>query len=123
MRIAHVIGAYLEGFGYEENCLPSEQARSGAEVWVIASWRIPRNLRVLKLEPDPEIRTISRGEGEAEVRVRRLPHTPEVHGQVALLGLTSALLESNPDIVHVHGAAAPYTMQCLLLQQKLGYKL
>ena len=39
MKIVHIQPYYQPGFGYQENCLPAEQARLGHEVAILTSTR------------------------------------------------------------------------------------
>src|SRR5205809_5521560 len=125
MRIAHVTTWYVPGLGYEENCLPHEQAKLGHDVIVLTSDRVPRLLMETghfnQLYPSGRLGigdSVDRG-----VRIARLASTPETHGQLLLHGLARRLLAFRPDIVHCHGALTPSTLACLVSQPVMGYGL
>ncbi len=60
---------------------------------------------------------------EKSVMVTRLRSSPDSYGQFALYGLKKKLVELRPDVVHAHGAFSPTSIQCVLYQRKLGYRL
>ena len=53
MRIVHVIGHYIPGLGYEENCLPQQQAGMGHEVFLVTSNRLPPDFAQVAAPPPP----------------------------------------------------------------------
>lgn len=122
LRIAHVFSWYVPGLGYEENYLPFAQEEEGHEVALFTSKALPG---VLRLSRPDQADTIGfddhKSEGrERAVLVRRLRSSPEIRGQIVLLGLGESLRRFRPDVVHVHGSTAPMSVQCLLLQRRLG---
>ena len=125
LHIAHVVGFYVPGLGYEENCLPVEQARQGHNVCIVTSRRspFPPHFTVSTVPSGGQSRTEQTSGGDPPVELHRLPSTPSLHGQVVLLGLWRTLKRLRPDIVHAHGALAPNSIQCLLFANSIGYSL
>ncbi len=125
LRIAHVTSWYIPGLGYEENCLPAEQARAGHHVSLVTSDRLPEALKHHKGAAGllPNNRNESSHLENEEVEVWRHRCTPEIHGQILMYGLRRRLRDIRPDIVHAHGVFSPISIQCLLLQRGLGYEL
>ncbi len=125
MKIAHVLSWYIPELGYEENCLPAEEALAGNEVAVVASARTPDYLMEFDQLFDPLGSRAARPgvESDGAISVHRLRSTPSVHGQALLFGLGRTLQDMHPDVVHAHGAFAPSTIQCILLQKRLGFSL
>ncbi len=116
---------HVPGLGYEENCLPTEQAGLGNDVAIVTSDRLPPLMQDRK--PDGLCNAAGRIRPETNrqggVFIIRLPSTPPVYGQLVLLGLSNALKRLEPDVVHAHGAFSPTTIQCLLRQKHLGFRL
>lgn len=125
MRIAHVFNWYIPGLGYEENHLPAAQASNGHEVFLLASNRLPHVLMQAShfrgLYPEGAISESSFTDGNLEVR--RLPCTPEIRGQIALIGLRDSLAEFGPEVVHSHGVSSMPSLQSLFLQKRMKFKL
>ena len=105
MRVAHVIGGYRDGYGYEENHLPHFQALEGAEVSLVTS-TLPAGERA----ESPGGRGSNAGESPVSYEYRGVAvHRLEAGfrarkgSQVALRGLKETLRAIGPDVVHVHG--------------------
>lgn len=115
MRIVHVTDWYIPNMGYQENCLPAEQAKLGHEVWIITSDKVPPygGFRQATEHLYPG-RFIGVGEfEEGGVHIYRLPSL-EVHDQAILIGLIDRLNRLHPDVIHLHGTYAPSTMRVLI---------
>ena len=125
MRIAHVTSWYVPGLGYEENYLPFAQAKAGHEVALVTAKLAPREVRRSIKPPEglSKRQFQSARTEEGTVLIRRLPCTPEYHGQILLPGLGQALRQIRPDVVYSHGSLSPISIQCLLHQPRLGYRL
>lgn len=114
---------YIPNMGYQENCLPAEQAKMGHDVRIITSGKLPPNVGfdhvIGKMYPH---RIIGVGVFEEKgIPIYRLPSF-EIHNQIILIGLNSKLKELKPDVVHLHGAFAPTTV-CVLLSRNNHFKL
>src|SRR6266699_2602264 len=124
-RILHVCNWYVPGLGYEENCLPAEQAKLGNDVAVLTSDRVPQLLmetsHFKKLYPrgkvGPKVST------DQNVRIFRQRSTPEASGQTLLLRMAGRIKELDPEVVHCHGATNPSSVGCVLLQPRMKYVL
>ena len=121
MRVAHVIGSYREGFGYEENHLPHFQVLAGADVSLVTSVLPPDERRqtadaVLpdgSAAPAPyEYRGVVIHRLEARFRARK-------GSQVALRGLKDTLRRIRPDILHVHGPIGTLFVQAMVTARSL----
>jgi glycosyltransferase involved in cell wall biosynthesis len=127
MRIVHVMAWYIPGMGYQENLLPTEQAKLGHQVEVITSDRLPAfkgyGSHVGKLMGG---RYVGSGEfRDGELVIHRLDTALEVKsgGWLLMSGVKSQLKDSCPDVVHSHGAFAPHTLETVLFSENLQYKL
>ena len=121
MRVAHIIGRYMEGLGYEENYLGFFQASLGAEVSIVTSTMYPVGLRAVA-DPDrlpddaePGVR-VDRG-----VEIHRVKPGFQARGgtQIVLRGLRGTLKAIGPDILHVHGPVGILTAQALVAAKSL----
>jgi len=126
MRIVHVMAWYIPGMGYQENFLPIEQAKLGHQVEIITSDRLPAfkgyKSHVGKLMGG---RYLGSGEfRDGELVIHRLGTILEIEngGWLLMSGVKSQLRDSRPDVVHSHGAFASYTLETVLLSEKLQYK-
>ena len=115
MRVAHVIGAFRDGYGYEENHLPHFQTLGGAQVSLVTSVLAPGE-RVptggasrsgLGESPGSyEYRGVAIHRLEAGFRARK-------GSQVVLRGLKDTLRGIRPDILHVHGPIGALFFQAM----------
>ena len=122
MRVAHVIGAFREGYGYEENHLPHFQTLAGAEVSLVTSVRPPGEAA---RTGDAAGSSGSESPGSYEYRgvaVHRLEtgFRARKGSQVVLRGLKDTLREIRPDIVHVHGPIGALFTQAVLTTRALA---
>ena len=122
MRVAHVIGAYREGFGYEENHLPHFQTLAGAEVSLVTSVLPPGEST---LPAATGVSNAGEGSGSYEYRgvaVHRLEtgFRARKGSQVVLRGLKDTLSGIRPDIVHVHGPIGALFTQAVLTTRALA---
>ena len=110
MRIAHVCPWFIPGLSYQENFLPSEQAKLGHEVWILTSDRIPPRLPAAVKRFAPGVYE------EDSVKIMRMPSIMPLknRGQVFLRNMHPALKGINPDIVHVHGLWFLPTLQVMM---------
>ena len=121
MRVAHVIGSYREGFGYEENHLPYFQTLAGAEVSLVTSV-LPPGERRLTAETAPSNGSETPAPYEdREVTIHRLPagFRARKNSQIALRGLKDTLRRIRPDILHVHGPVGALFVQAILTARSL----
>jgi glycosyltransferase involved in cell wall biosynthesis len=118
---------YIPNMGYQENYLPFEQKRLGHEVEIITSDRYPPfhsfDNTVGHILGDRIV-----GSGifyDNGIRIHRLPVQLEVpfHGQLFFKGIKNKLRELEPDIVLAHGESELSTIQCIMYQKSLKYKL
>jgi len=125
LRIAHVIGFYTPGLGYEENCLPFEQAKRGHDVCIFTSRRSALRNVFGWLSDTGQSQSPQKNPTDHDdaVEIIRLSSTPPLYGQVLLRGLRPALRKFEPDVVHSHGGLSPHSMQCVLHAKSLGYSL
>ncbi len=109
MRIAHVCPWFIPGLSYQENFLPSEQAKLGHEVWILTSDRIPPRLPAAVKRFAPGLYE------EDSVKIIRMPSIMPLknRGQVFLRNMHPALKGIDPDIVHVHGLWFLPTLQVM----------
>ena len=122
MRVAHVIGHFTEGLGYEENHLGFFQASLGAEVFIVTSttftgtWKGLQGLEHLQEGVKPGIRA------ERGVEIHRLKPWFHARGgtQIVLRRLKSTLETIKPDILHVHSPVGALTVQALMAAKALG---
>ena len=121
VRVAHVIGAYRQGFGYEENHLPHFQTLAGAEVSLVTSVLPPGERR--------QAADAARSSGDEApapyedrgATIHRLPagFRARKGSQVALRGLKDTLRRIRPDILHVHGPVGALFVQALVTARSL----
>lgn len=107
LTIAHVMGYYAPGLGYQENFLPFEQAAAGHKVHIVTGDRyMPHPSYDTVYAPRLGPRMVGTGRHvERGVVIHRLPvrfefshrNNPWLAGSVALLDRIS------PDVVHLHG--------------------
>lgn len=118
LRIAHVMGYYMPGLGYQENYLPFEQARLGHDVFVFASDRYAPHERYDRVyAPRLGPRKVGPGTSrERDVVICRLPTLFEIerHQNPVLAGLAGAVGALTADIVHLHGVSPLSTLQVIL---------
>ena len=122
MRVAHVIGSYREGFGYEENHLPHFQTLAGADVSLVTSVlppgerrqtagrRPPRRERI----PGPHMRT-----GASSSTGWRRACGRERAPRSRCAGLKDTLRRIRPDILHVHGPIGTLFVQAMVTARSL----
>jgi glycosyltransferase involved in cell wall biosynthesis len=107
LTIAHVMGYYIPGLGYQENFLPFEQASLGHDVHIVTSDRLaPHPSYKTVYEPTVGPRMVGSGTGvERDVTIHRLPVSFELrrHNNPWIRGSASLLDNLAPDIVHLHG--------------------
>lgn len=104
MKILHLcLGCfYIDNFSYQENMLPKFHKKMGYDVEIIASTlSFDENGNGCNIEPQTYI-------NEYDIKVTRLPYKRSLPSKLGKLfrlyeGLYSALEESAPDIVFVHG--------------------
>jgi len=109
-RIAHLQHPYIPGLGYQENYLPAAQHNHGATVLTLTSDEVPKKFEDIVNEE------VTTGVYEYNgVKTRRLESWFEVDllGDVALRGVTEALDEFDPDLIHAHGLLSPRTLQAM----------
>ena len=121
MRVAHVIAAYREGMGYEENHLPFVQACLGAEVHLITSTLLSGSWRsgiVGDVYRDYESAGTSNSRG---VQIHRLPCglRARQNSQITLRGLKRTLKSLRPDIIHIHGPTGALSVQAAVAARSL----
>ena len=119
MRVAHITINYQEGLGYEDNHLPFQQARLGADVSLIthnlplAWWQ---GLAHFQTETRPGVYE------ERGVRIHRLRARFQTRKgtQFLLTGLKKTLQEIRPDILHLHSPVGAPTVQALAAAKALN---
>lgn len=107
MRILHLMLAnfYAEGFGYQENLLPKQNATDGHEVAIIASTSQPsKGGRLIHVKP-------SRYINQDGIEVTRIPYSwvlprPVMAKIRAYQGLYARIQEFRPDVILHHGVAS-----------------
>ena len=122
MRVAHVIGHFTEGLGYEENYLGFAQASLGADVSIVTSttltgtWKGVEGFERLQDGVEPGIRA------ERGVEIHRLKPWFHARGgsQIALRGLKRTIAEIGPDILHIHSPVGALPVQTLAAARTLG---
>lgn len=118
LRIAHVMGYYMPGLGYQENYLPFEQARLGHEVFILASDRYAPHERYDRVyAPRLGPRRVGPGTSrERNVAICRVPTLFEVERRQnpMLAGIAGAVRALDADIVHLHGVSPISTLQVVL---------
>ncbi len=122
MRIVHLIDHFQSWLGYQETYLPIEQKRLGHDVLVITSNRYTSDASAIQ---GTRITSVGLAE-EKGVLVYRLPvyfESPTRAGYVLLRGLSNALAEFKPDVVHCHGLFSFASMQAVVLKRRFGYRL
>ncbi len=121
MRVAHVIGAFRDGYGYEENHLPHFQVLEGADVSLVTSVLPPGESALTAAagayngsgSPGSyDYRGVAIHRLEAGFRARK-------GSQVVLRGLKDTLREIRPDIVHVHGPIGALFVQAMITARAL----
>ena len=105
--IAHVMGYYMPGLGYQENCLPFAQAELGHQVHIITGDRfVPHPAYEKLFAPRFGSRYVKSGMSvERDVTVHRLPVRFELkrRNNPWLSGSTKLLACLGADVVHLHG--------------------
>jgi len=117
----------MPNMGYQENYLPLEQKKLGHDVEIITTDRYP---------PFPSFeetfgqilgdRIVGSGVFyDNEVRIHRLPIRFEnkSHDLLLFQGLKKKLKELEPEIVQTHGESNLCTIQCIIYQKSLNYRL
>ena len=121
MRVAHVIGAFRDGYGYEENHLPHFQTLEGTDVSLVTSVLAPG-------ESAPTVAAGPSNGGESPgsyeyrgVAVHRLEagFRARKGSQVVLRGLKDTLRGIRPDIVQVHGPIGALFVQAMVTARAL----
>ena len=107
MKIVHIsLNGYIDGWGYQENLLPSYQARAGHKVYLISSaTHFPAFLEKDKIKA-----TLAKGyEYECNsVKIFRLKTYIHIGSLVIFShGLCQLLRKIQPDIIFHHGVAIP----------------
>ena len=121
MRVAHIVGSYREGLGYEENHLGFAQASLGTEVHLITALGDPHTWAGLQ-GPTKVMRDDEPGIYEDRgVTIHRLfPHLRLRNGsQIVLRGLKNTLKTIEPDILHIHSPVGILTIQALATAKSL----
>jgi glycosyltransferase involved in cell wall biosynthesis len=107
LTIAHVMGYYAPGLGYQENFLPFEQAALGHDVHIVTGDRyMPHPSYETVYAPRLGPRIVGAGtSAERGVTVHRLavPFEAERRANPWLSGSPALLARLAPDVVHLHG--------------------
>lgn len=107
MRITHVIDYFHTDVGYQEYYLAIAQAQQGHDVAVVASTERHHSVAV----PGPDLLEGSARLDRTGVCLTRLPTRQLGHDRAWLRGLTGALAETRPDVIHCHGPFSPTTVR------------
>lgn len=109
MKIMHICQYYCDGFGYQENLLPSYQKKLGHDVVIVTS---DKNL--------PFSKKVKAGIYEDNgIEIIRLKTKGEYKERfVWFMGLNQVLNEEQPDYIFHHGLTAPSLIQCALYKRK-----
>jgi glycosyltransferase involved in cell wall biosynthesis len=116
--IAHVMGYYMPGLGYQENFLPFEQQAVGNQVHIITGDRYaphPAYASVYGDQFGPRI--VGKGEQiDRGVLIHRLPVPFELtrRNNPWIGGLSDQLNQIKPDIIHLHGVTPLSSLQTIL---------
>jgi len=126
-KILHIINYYHEGFGYQENYLPSCQKNLGCQVKVLTSdyyFPFPNY--------DDSIRNIlgdrKVGDGTFHDKGVTVIRKKAIFSSIFPAGVLyfsvgSTIKEFKPDFIHVHGATNLWFINVVRLQKKIGYKI
>lgn len=125
MKIVHVISYFQPKLGYQEYYLAREQQKMGHEVCVITSDRYASFPGFSETVNNVlGSRYVGRGKFMEEgIRVIRLRSLFEIASNAFILDLKKELELFCPDVVHVHVATSPLTMETLILKDIFHYKV
>jgi len=107
VRIAHVIDYFHTDVGYQEFFLARCMAAAGHDVQVISSGHRHHTVTV----PGADERAGAKALADVGVEVVRLPAFQLGHDRAWLKELPNALLEFEPEAVHVHGPFGPSALR------------
>ena len=117
LTIAHVMGYFMPGLGYQENHLPFAQAAAGHRVHIVTGDRhIPHPDYNAIYGPQLGPRMVGPGVSRmGEVTLLRLPVAFESarRQNPALSGLVEAIADLKPDIIHLHGVTPLTSLQVM----------
>ncbi|HEY4132646.1 MAG TPA: glycosyltransferase, partial [Gemmatimonadaceae bacterium] len=126
LKIALVCAFYSEGMGYSENCLSRALAKLGHEVHVITStYNVYGNESMYEATYSSFLGPAQVGPGTRTIdgyTLHRLPSTL-VGGYVRMPGLTKAIREIAPNIVHTQEVASLQTWELAVLRARSRFKL
>lgn len=119
MKVVHLIPHYQSGLGYEENHLGFAQASLGCEVTLVTS-DSPSVLWANNRQSLADDQFSKHNYAENGVNIRRLKPSFEIRRQPQMLlkGLTRAIDEEAPDIIHIHNPGGLLTIQALLITRR-----
>jgi len=118
---------YIPNMGYQENYLPYEQKEQGHDIEIITSDRYPP-FKLFENNYNNIFGERIVGSGcfiDKDIKINRLKCFFEYkeHQILVLKGLYKKLKEIKPDVVQSHGMLEPYSVQLILFQKIIGYKL
>lgn len=117
MRILHILNWFVEGFGYQENFLPLEQAKLGNDVLILCS-KYPHRDRTPPITKPDKVYDVS-------LRIKRLDgiRWTLFTQQHWLFNLKEETLKFKPDVVHLHNLWTVLVLQFLTFSNQIKAKM
>jgi glycosyltransferase involved in cell wall biosynthesis len=125
MKIIHLTSYYMEGLGYQENWLPSNQRELGHDIVVLTSDRwFPLPNYDVNILPIHGARVNRENIREHGVYVHRLPTLIEIKSRALIYFRTrNFIARYKPDVIHLHGATNFFFFPAVIYSLVSGCKL